>query len=262
MEEAGVGAEPPQPCGFGGGSGSPSCPRGARVDSAAPSRCVTPLSPGVTTGVTSCALSFQADTQMQDPGRVSFKFINKTKLVSGSVLGKGGRGPGLAGARGGGPRVLSLPSPVPLCGRQPRGNPSCPPGWPSPSLGSLWHQRKAFCVALCLSFPAAEWDRWCCLCSSGNQAWFFWGVGGSVSMQNDSVCYVKAAFPLLGKILEQTEFKENSSNAKKMQMVRRMYSRIDENVDPCIREEDDEERKVQRPLPCVCVWGRSAGVGV
>ncbi|XP_074706461.1 macrophage colony-stimulating factor 1 [Strix aluco] len=62
----------------------------------------------------------------------------------------------------------------------------------------------------------------------------------------DSVCYVKAAFPLLGKILERTEFKENSSNAKKMQMVRRMYSRIDENVDPCIREEDDEERKLSQ----------------
>ncbi|NXP11316.1 CSF1 factor, partial [Thinocorus orbignyianus] len=61
---------------------------------------------------------------------------------------------------------------------------------------------------------------------------------------NDSVCYVKAAFPLLGKILEQTEFKENSSNAKRMQMVRRMYSRIDENVDPCIREEDEEESKM------------------
>ncbi|OPJ88991.1 macrophage colony-stimulating factor 1 isoform B [Patagioenas fasciata monilis] len=63
---------------------------------------------------------------------------------------------------------------------------------------------------------------------------------------NDSVCYVKAAFPLLGKILERTEFKENSSNAKKMQMVRRMYNRIDENVDPCIREEDDEERKLSQ----------------
>ncbi|NXI38834.1 CSF1 factor, partial [Galbula dea] len=61
---------------------------------------------------------------------------------------------------------------------------------------------------------------------------------------NDSVCYVKAAFPLLGKILERTEFKENSSNAKKMQTVRRMYNRIDENVEPCIREEDDEERKL------------------
>ncbi|NXS94909.1 CSF1 factor, partial [Jacana jacana] len=63
---------------------------------------------------------------------------------------------------------------------------------------------------------------------------------------NDSICYVKAAFPLLGKILERTEFKENSSNAKKMQMVRRMYSRIDENVDPCIREEDDEERELSQ----------------
>ncbi|KAM6114475.1 macrophage colony-stimulating factor 1 [Phoenicopterus ruber ruber] len=63
---------------------------------------------------------------------------------------------------------------------------------------------------------------------------------------NDSVCYVKAAFPLLGKILERTEFKENSSNAKKMQMVRRMYSRIDENVDPCIREEEEEERKLSQ----------------
>uniref|UniRef100_A0A8C5U1A0 Macrophage colony-stimulating factor 1 n=1 Tax=Malurus cyaneus samueli TaxID=2593467 RepID=A0A8C5U1A0_9PASS len=63
---------------------------------------------------------------------------------------------------------------------------------------------------------------------------------------NDSICYVKAAFPLLGKILERTEFKENSSNARKMQMVRRMYNRIDENVDPCIREEDDEERMLSQ----------------
>ncbi|XP_074971637.1 macrophage colony-stimulating factor 1 isoform X1 [Phalacrocorax aristotelis] len=62
----------------------------------------------------------------------------------------------------------------------------------------------------------------------------------------DSVCYVKAAFPLLGKILERTEFKENSPNAKKMQTVRRMYSRIDENVDPCIRDEDDEERRLSQ----------------
>ncbi|NXC45796.1 CSF1 factor, partial [Penelope pileata] len=59
---------------------------------------------------------------------------------------------------------------------------------------------------------------------------------------NDTVCYVKAAFPLLGKILSRTMFKENSSNAKKMKMVRRMYDSIDENVDPCIREEDDRER--------------------
>ncbi|XP_071434649.1 macrophage colony-stimulating factor 1 isoform X1 [Pithys albifrons albifrons] len=63
---------------------------------------------------------------------------------------------------------------------------------------------------------------------------------------NDSICYVKAAFPLLGKILERTEFKENSSNARKMQMVRRMYNSIDENVDPCIREEDDEERMLSQ----------------
>ncbi|KAM6044173.1 macrophage colony-stimulating factor 1 [Chlamydotis macqueenii] len=61
---------------------------------------------------------------------------------------------------------------------------------------------------------------------------------------NDSVCYVKAAFPLLGEILKQMKFKENSSNAKKMQMVRRMYSRIDENVDPCIKEEEEEEREL------------------
>ncbi|KAM4885496.1 macrophage colony-stimulating factor 1 [Sylvia borin] len=63
---------------------------------------------------------------------------------------------------------------------------------------------------------------------------------------NDSVCYVKAAFPLMGKILARTEFKENSSNARKMQTVRRMYNRIDENVDPCIREEDDEERTLSQ----------------
>ncbi|NXA16173.1 CSF1 factor, partial [Sapayoa aenigma] len=63
---------------------------------------------------------------------------------------------------------------------------------------------------------------------------------------NDSICYVKAAFPLLGKILERTEFKENSSNARKMQMIRRMYNRIDENVEPCVREEEDEERMLSQ----------------
>ncbi|XP_056367489.1 macrophage colony-stimulating factor 1 isoform X1 [Oenanthe melanoleuca] len=63
---------------------------------------------------------------------------------------------------------------------------------------------------------------------------------------NDSICYVKAAFPLMGKILERTEFKENSSNARKMQTVRRMYNRIDESVEPCIREEDDEERTLSQ----------------
>ncbi|XP_071306204.1 macrophage colony-stimulating factor 1 isoform X3 [Agelaius tricolor] len=63
---------------------------------------------------------------------------------------------------------------------------------------------------------------------------------------NNSICYVKAAFPLMGKILERTEFKENSSNAQKMKMVRRMYKSIDDNVDPCIREEDDEERMLSQ----------------
>ncbi|XP_009873250.1 PREDICTED: macrophage colony-stimulating factor 1, partial [Apaloderma vittatum] len=63
---------------------------------------------------------------------------------------------------------------------------------------------------------------------------------------NDSVCYVKAAFPLLGKILKRTEFKENSANAKKMQAVRKMYKRIDESVDPCIEDENDEERELSQ----------------
>ncbi|XP_059723631.1 macrophage colony-stimulating factor 1 isoform X1 [Haemorhous mexicanus] len=63
---------------------------------------------------------------------------------------------------------------------------------------------------------------------------------------NDSVCYVKAAFPLMGKILERIEFKENSSNAQKMKTVRKMYKRIDDSVDPCIREEDDEERMLSQ----------------
>ncbi|XP_062450985.1 macrophage colony-stimulating factor 1 isoform X2 [Rhea pennata] len=63
---------------------------------------------------------------------------------------------------------------------------------------------------------------------------------------DDPICYVKAAFPLLGEILEKTEFKENSSNAKKLRTVRRMYRRIDENVDPCIRDEDDEERELSQ----------------
>uniref|UniRef100_A0A8V1AFP5 Colony stimulating factor 1 n=1 Tax=Gallus gallus TaxID=9031 RepID=A0A8V1AFP5_CHICK len=58
---------------------------------------------------------------------------------------------------------------------------------------------------------------------------------------SDSVCYVKAAFPLLGTILNRTTFKENSTNANKMKTVRKMYENIDENVDPCIRDEDDEE---------------------
>ncbi|XP_041278683.1 macrophage colony-stimulating factor 1 isoform X2 [Onychostruthus taczanowskii] len=63
---------------------------------------------------------------------------------------------------------------------------------------------------------------------------------------NDTVCYVKAAFPLMGKILKRTEFKKNSSNDQKMDMVRTMYTNIDENVDPCIREEDDEERMLSQ----------------
>uniref|UniRef100_A0A8C4KIC2 CSF1 factor n=1 Tax=Dromaius novaehollandiae TaxID=8790 RepID=A0A8C4KIC2_DRONO len=63
---------------------------------------------------------------------------------------------------------------------------------------------------------------------------------------DDPVCYVKAAFPLLGELLAKTEFKENSSNGRRLQMVRRMYGRIDENVDPCIREEDDEERQLSQ----------------
>lgn len=58
---------------------------------------------------------------------------------------------------------------------------------------------------------------------------------------SDSVCYVKAAFPLLGTILNRTTFKENSTNANKMKTVRKMYENIDENVDPCIRDEDDKE---------------------
>ncbi|NXL85208.1 CSF1 factor, partial [Alectura lathami] len=61
---------------------------------------------------------------------------------------------------------------------------------------------------------------------------------------NDSVCYVKAAFPLMRDILNRTTFKKNSSNAKKMQMVRRMYESIDENIDPCIGEENEEEQKL------------------
>lgn len=60
----------------------------------------------------------------------------------------------------------------------------------------------------------------------------------------------------MGKILERTEFKENSSNAQKMKTVRRMYKSIDDNVDPCIREEDDEERMVQSPQP-----GGALGLG-
>ncbi|XP_010211947.1 PREDICTED: macrophage colony-stimulating factor 1 [Tinamus guttatus] len=63
---------------------------------------------------------------------------------------------------------------------------------------------------------------------------------------NDSICYVKAAFPVLGDLLGRTVFKENSSNAQRLKMVQRMYDRIDENVDPCIREEDDEERELSQ----------------
>ncbi|XP_072212454.1 macrophage colony-stimulating factor 1 [Excalfactoria chinensis] len=61
---------------------------------------------------------------------------------------------------------------------------------------------------------------------------------------NDSICYVKAAFPLLGTILNRTTFKEKSANADKMKTVRKMYEDIDENVDPCIKEEDDEEHEL------------------
>ncbi|NXA39664.1 CSF1 factor, partial [Eudromia elegans] len=63
---------------------------------------------------------------------------------------------------------------------------------------------------------------------------------------NDSVCYVKAAFPVLGALLGRVVFKENSSNARRLRVVQRMYDRIDENVEPCIREEADEERELSQ----------------
>lgn len=85
---------------------------------------------------------------MQHPGRVSFKFINKMQLVSGSLLGTGeqkgtGTRAGWCMGQGG---SAGLPSPVPLCGRLPRRDPSClARRLSSPSLGRLWDHRKVFC---------------------------------------------------------------------------------------------------------------------
>lgn len=146
---------------------------------------------------------------MQQPGTVSFRFISKMRLVSGPQLG-----------RGVGWEV----------------------GWLLGCRGaSLW---GAFAVPV-PPFPWAGWDSGV---SSAHAASSL-SLWGSISSQNDSVCYVKAAFPLLGTILNRTTFKENSTNANKMKTVRRMYESIDENVDPCIREEDDEEHAVRRSPP-------------
>uniref|UniRef100_A0A803YAD2 Uncharacterized protein n=1 Tax=Meleagris gallopavo TaxID=9103 RepID=A0A803YAD2_MELGA len=138
---------------------------------------------------------------MQQPGTVSFRFISKMRLVSGPWLG-----------RGVGWGVGWLPG---RCGV------------------SLW---DAFAVPV-PPFPRAGRDSGVPSAHAVSSL----SLWGSISSQNDSVCYVKAAFPLLGTILNRTTFKENSTNANKMKTVRRMYESIDENVDPCIREEDDEE---------------------
>lgn len=164
---------------------------------------------------------------MQHPGRVSFKFIDKMQLVSGFLLGKWDRKQGWLVA---GPQIPSLP----LQETAQEGPILLALVASNPTLGTLWDCRKAFCASV-LQLPPGRAG-----CPPGNRCHFV-----TVSLQNDSICYVKAAFPLMGKILERTEFKENSSNARKMQMVRRMYNSIDENVDPCIRDEDDEERMVQ-----------------
>ena len=146
---------------------------------------------------------------MQQPGTVSFRFISKMRLVSGPWPGRGWAG-GV--------------------------------GWLLGRWGvSLW---DAFAVPI-PPFPRAGRDGG----APSAHAVSNLSLRGSVSSQSDSVCYVKAAFPLLGTILNRTTFKENSTNANKMMTVRKMYENIDENVDPCIRDEDDEEHAVRRYPP-------------
>ncbi|XP_074833823.1 macrophage colony-stimulating factor 1 [Carettochelys insculpta] len=62
----------------------------------------------------------------------------------------------------------------------------------------------------------------------------------------DSQCFVKAAFPQLGDILEKMKFKENSANFNTTKDVRNMYKKIDENDVPCIADQDDHERELSQ----------------
>ncbi|XP_025045117.1 macrophage colony-stimulating factor 1 isoform X2 [Pelodiscus sinensis] len=62
----------------------------------------------------------------------------------------------------------------------------------------------------------------------------------------DSICFIKAAFPGLADILEKMQFKENSDNFNKTRDVRAMYKKIDENEEPCISEQSEHEHEVSQ----------------
>ncbi|KYO33150.1 macrophage colony-stimulating factor 1 isoform A [Alligator mississippiensis] len=63
---------------------------------------------------------------------------------------------------------------------------------------------------------------------------------------NKPICFVKAAFPQLKHILDKMEYKENSSNFEKANNVREMYTKIDENEEICIEEQDEEEKELSQ----------------
>ncbi|XP_067387870.1 macrophage colony-stimulating factor 1 isoform X1 [Emydura macquarii macquarii] len=63
---------------------------------------------------------------------------------------------------------------------------------------------------------------------------------------NDSICFVKAAFPRLTNLLEKMKFKKNSENFNKTKDVQNMYKKIDENEGPCIDDQDDHERELSQ----------------
>ncbi|XP_019401815.1 PREDICTED: macrophage colony-stimulating factor 1 [Crocodylus porosus] len=63
---------------------------------------------------------------------------------------------------------------------------------------------------------------------------------------NKPICFVKAAFPQLKNILDKMVYKKNSSNFEKANNVREMYTKIDENEEICIEEQDEEEKELSQ----------------
>ncbi|XP_019369416.1 PREDICTED: macrophage colony-stimulating factor 1 isoform X2 [Gavialis gangeticus] len=63
---------------------------------------------------------------------------------------------------------------------------------------------------------------------------------------NKPICFVKAAFPQLNNILDKMVYKKNSSNFEKAKNVRDMYTKIDENEEICIEEQDEEEKELSQ----------------